>query len=193
MTKIISIDAKKDNGKLVRLPFGVNAENVAWNDFHNLKEELGEHPYKIYDTVADMKNDVINLSPGKVVRTLGYYNKGDGGGAEYEINVYSSAFSERFSAKNSLIANMIIPVNKIVSALQVGIKKDGTASLGMSIKEFLKHNKDVHALYFPKGVYTFPNEHFTIDGDIKIIGDGCETIFQSQRTYIVTFNGNAKI
>lgn len=190
MSTVTSVKVKKNDGKIVELPLGVEATNIAWNGSVGLKAAIGTSPFKVYENVQEMQDDAFNLSLGKCVRTLGYYQRGDGGGADYIIDITTAPFSIYISS--TFRANMIIPANGVVSALQFGIKKDGSG-YPFLVKDFLQHNKYVHALYFPRGTYTFPNENFEINGNINIYGDGEETIFQSQRQYKVIFNGNAKI
>ena len=53
------------------------AEKTQWNNTYS--------PVKIYNTVAEMQADSINLSVDKVTETLGYTTKGDGNGRKYII------------------------------------------------------------------------------------------------------------
>ena len=190
MSTVSSIKVKKNDGKFTELPIGVDAKNISWSGEVGLKDAIGISPYKVYETVAEMKKDAFNLSLGKCVKTLGYYKRGDGGGAEYIIDVTTAPFSEYIS--KTFRANLIIPANGVVSALQYGIRNDGSGYSSL-LKEFLKHNKFVHALYFPRGTYTLPNEDFEIDGDIKIIGDGTESILQCQYSHKILLKGNSTI
>lgn len=190
MSNVYSVKVRKQDGKIVELPLAANVKDITWNSNMNLKQAIGDYPYKVYNTVQEMKNDAFYLSPGRCVKTLGYYNRGDGGGAEYIIDVTTAPFS--IYLNKTLRANMIIPSNGVVNALQYGIKNDGTGYPSL-MKEFLQHNKFVHALYFPRGIYTLPNENFTLEGDVKIIGDGCDTIIQCQYAHKITISGNAII
>ena len=190
MSEIVLRGYKKNSTKRVKIPLVIEADDIKWKGEVGIKQAIGVSPYKVYETVAEMQDDAFNLSLGKCVRTLGYYRRGDGGGGDYIIDVTTAPFSIYIS--RTFRANLIIPSNGVVNILQYGIKNDGTGPSSL-VKEFLQHNNFVHAFYFPRGIYTFPSENFTINGNINIYGDGEETIFQSQRQYKVIFNGNAKI
>lgn len=75
-----------------------------------------------FDTVADMK-DASNLVNGSYARTLGFYAKGDGGGALYYITDTGTANEKDTIAVGDLFAKIV--VENVMSVAQFGAKGDG--------------------------------------------------------------------
>lgn len=98
----------------------------AQKDVHELREDIDDFIYG-YDTVAQMKA-ATNLNNGDIVRTLGYYNKNDGGGIVYKIRNYNIGESaneiNKIALSDFLLAEAIIP--DIVCPEMFGAYGDGT-------------------------------------------------------------------
>ena len=66
-----------------------------------------------FDTVADMKQ-ATNLIEGSYAKTLGYYEKNDGGGATYKITNTKSLTEYQEQLNSGLYATLIIENNIII-------------------------------------------------------------------------------
>lgn len=86
----------------------VSAAGLHLTDTNGLKIE------RVYPTVADMKAAIATA--GDTVKTLGYYDAGDGGGATYQISAEGNAIK----LNNGLYANIVI--QDVMSPLQFGDK-----------------------------------------------------------------------
>lgn len=90
-------------------------------------EKIGELDNSVvlaFDSVAEMKSSVVLIN-GSYVRTLGYYSKGDGGGAFYVVtSTQPSGYYE--SLPNGNYAELILEADMDVR--QFGAKGDGTTN-----------------------------------------------------------------
>nr|DAP77568.1 MAG TPA: outer surface protein [Caudoviricetes sp.] len=88
---------------------------------------------RFYDNVELMKSDTT-LKEGMYVKTKGYYDINDGGGAEYMIDNISDDYSETLS--NELCAKIILKNNEI-NPLQLGAKCNGIDDDAIIIRKAL--------------------------------------------------------
>ena len=129
-----------------------------------------------FDTVADMKN-ATNLINGSFAKTLGYYNKNDGGGATYKIRTITNSDNPNDAniiALNdeTLIAELIYDNNGIINVLQWGAKKDGVTDNTSIFNKVIDYaNSNNKNIYIPKGDYVIENDLHTITSSISIYGD----------------------
>lgn len=93
-----------------------------------------------YDNVAAMQS-AENLVDGSFARTMGFYNKNDGGGALYKIRTVTndddvdgmSIISITADPQNNLVAEIIIENNEI-NAGSFGVKGDGVNDDALNIQ-----------------------------------------------------------
>ena len=98
-----------------------------------------------FDTVADMQNG-DNLVNGSLVETYGFYAKGDGGGAKYQIRLITNddtidnmfLFEITADPTNTLVAELIVEENENV--LQFGIKNDGETDSTTKMQTLIDRN-----------------------------------------------------
>src|SRR5690606_23615073 len=64
--------------------------------------------FLFFSNLEELKND-SSLKEGDIVKTAGYFNVGDGGGAEYLIGKGSDKFVEEYAVhlKNGLAASLV--------------------------------------------------------------------------------------
>lgn len=110
----------------------INNKLDAMVEAGTLQEIIGEYLNATaiwgFDTVADMKAST-NLIDGSYARTLGYYEKGDGGAGLYKITDTGTANEMNVIAVGDLYANLVIS-NQTVNIKQLGAKGDGTTDDG---------------------------------------------------------------
>lgn len=134
-----------------------------------------------FETVQDMKKATY-LVNGSVVKTLGYYEKNDGGGATYIITNDSNMNSDNYfihSLSNGLKAELFIE-NNTVSILQIGGKRNVTnfdnknyilAYITKNTNSSIKFN-----LFFPYGVY-YTSPVLINASKFSMIGESAEREF----------------
>ena len=125
-----------------------------------------ENNVKIVNNVEDLINSNFNI--GDIVKTLGYYKKGDGGGYIYEIVNDEKLQTEvvNISLANGLKAKYGLGLKYYdMNVLTIGIKRgDKTALENNSLileKTIAKYNR-ISKFYFPAGeTFYISNIHFT--------------------------------
>lgn len=138
---------------------------------------------KIYhfENVEQMKNCTL-LGIGDVCRTLGYYEKGDGGGANYYITLDESENSYQIVLDNGLFATLLIKDS--VNIKQFGAYGNGTSHMLSTLFDTLEDAQKVYkninslsieadtialqtAINYYKGVIFIPKGTFLINKIIK--------------------------
>ena len=90
-----------------------------------------------YDTVADLKS-ATNLINGSFVRTLGYYEKDDGGGAFYKITDTENNSVYQEELNNRLYATLILN-NKTLILENIGCYGNGENDDTLKIQEAITY------------------------------------------------------
>lgn len=144
----------------------------------------------VYDSVNDMKN-ADNVVNGSYAKTLGYYDKNDGGGAYFKIrtitndDVIDETVIYEMNNDDSLIAELII--DETMNVKQFGVKADGLTDNTSKLNIILGLNKK--CLYFPDGEYLV-NNILTINNCMNIKGQSLKgTIIKAPNGFI-TWNQN---
>lgn len=131
-----------------------------------------------FDNVALMKS-ATNLIDGSYAKTLGYYDKNDGGGALYKIRqiTNSDVVDNMFiiSLNNENLIAELITLNQ-VNILQIGAKPDNVTDNTSILQNGANYCKNNNLKYYiPEGSYktgsiTIDEVKFIrIDGDINLI------------------------
>ena len=129
-----------------------------------------------FDNVEDMKQGT-NLINGSYAKTLGFYQKNDGGGATYKIrtitneDIIDNCFIININRDN-LIAELIYDT---INVKQIGAYgnnvNDDTSILQ---KAFLKEQCKI---YFPSGTYLI-NNNLILQNQVEVTGDGDSSIIK---------------
>lgn len=138
-------------------------------DYLNSKAIFG------YDNINDMKIST-NLINGSFAKTLGYYEKNDGGQSLYKIREITNqdiVDEKTIIALNNqnLIAELII--GNVLNIKQFGAKGDNETDetdIINSAINFCNNNKK--SLYFPKGTYIISSGLNKLITDFNLYGDG---------------------
>lgn len=182
---------------LKEYPFGKSNEELATVSFGSVTELK--------------KSNDVRLVSGKVIKTEGYYEKGDGGNAVYEIlkeNDMNKAKRNEGAIKlaNDLYACIIPDICEIsgqkwavVNVLQYGASGNGEisshAAMSSAFSSLSKHvAKDDDGenlgdvvrgiVYIPSGEYKCANEIGTSDmKNINIVGDGDSSVLFTDNDY----------
>lgn len=152
----------------------------------------------IFETALDMisSNDV-RMRAGSKIRTRGYYEVNDGGGAVYEVS--KTAKTGAIQLKNGLYANLIpdsltISGEKwiVVNVKQLGAAGDGVTSDNIAISdsnilasEVVLASDDIERgiVYIPEGEYKCTNQlNFGVH-DLNIVGEGDKSIIFTDNDY----------
>lgn len=110
-----------------------------------------------FDTVADMQSST-NLNNGSFAQTLGYYAKGDGGGATYKIRTKTGGDTPNgrdiISISDTIVAEIVFD-NDTICVRQFGAKGNGTdddtTAIQQSIAYAMDHN--LTDIYLHNGTY----------------------------------------
>lgn len=104
-----------------------------------------------YDCVADMTSDE-NLKPKRIAITLGYYAKGDGGGATYSIISSTKNTYDYIPCVNGVAELQII--DNTLNFLQLGAKNDNSKDCS-DIMDYAQASNRWFNIYIPSGTYKF--------------------------------------
>lgn len=146
-----------------------------------------------YDTVNDMKN-ATNLISGSYVKTYGFYEKNDGGGAFYKIreitnqDVVNEMNIIALTNTNNLIAELQI---NIVNVLQFGAKGDNETDDTLVFQTASNYASSYNLeFYVPNKIFlidtiTLNNiKYINIEGEINFVDDTkILNIFESTTMY----------
>ena len=141
-----------------------------------LEESTKKHDL-VFDTVSQMKNDA-SIEKNTIIKTKGFYNKNDGGGAYYTITDDNSLTSNNITIidlKKGLKAKLILEDR--VNLKQFGAKGDGVTNDTEFVNLALNNSKN-RILYVPKGTYMVGNK-VNIVSNVTIIGEGEESLFKA--------------
>ena len=150
---------------------------------------------KIYNTTVEMIADYNNLLPGMNVKTLGYYNINDDGGATFKITNTESETEYQLSLDNNLYATMIIE-NEKINFRQLGAKtyqEDSTFDCKNIIDLYIsicnKADKTFE-LYIPGGHWSFSPTLMARPKGVRITGDKTWSYGDIYGTAIHPLNNN---
>lgn len=110
-----------------------------------------------FDTVADMQS-ATNLNNGSFAQTLGYYAKGDGGGATYKIRTKTGADTPNgrdiISISDTIVAEIVFD-NNTICVRQFGAKGNGTDDDTTAIQQSIAYAMDNNLtdIYLHNGTY----------------------------------------
>lgn len=128
---------------------------------------------RFYNSVDDMKSDTT-LKDEMHVKTKGYYNPNDGGGAEYHITATESNSVYQEELENGLYATLIY--EDLVKVEQFGAYGDGVHDDTVAIQKAIDTHRDV---YF--------NNYYLVSDTLEIYSDS-NIIFSTKAR--ITFTGN---
>lgn len=141
----------------------------ALNNIENGIETLDKrNKIKYYDNVDELIND-DNIVVGDIVRTLGYYVKGDGGGYIYEIVNDTALNTEvmNIELKNGLKAKYGLNMKFYdINVLSIGVKQESSNEVdirnnALLIERMIELYNRSCKLYFPGGNYYISDINFT--------------------------------
>ena len=132
-----------------------------------------------FDNVESMK-DSTNLINGSFARTLGYYEKNDGGGALYKITNTESESQHQEELDSGLYATLIN--ENFINVKQLGAYGDGIHDDTNIIKDSILLTAENNTLYFPEGNYLITdtlnvNKNINIKCDGILISNNCRPLF----------------
>lgn len=126
---------------------------------------------RTFPNVETMKQ-ANNLKTGGLIKTQGFYQPNDGGGADYvivgDIGEDEADEASIISLQKGLYAKLLL--NNYINIKKLGAKEDGITDNTEIIKKSLALAKTTKKIiYFPAGIYSLKN--IKIDDDIRIKGD----------------------
>ena len=145
----------------------------------------------VFDTLEDVKNaSAINSA---VVETMGFYAKGDGGGARYYIadsgtadNIFVHALS---NGKYAVLANQ-----KEFNILQIGCKRNTSFDNASILSTIFKGGYSNTTVYVPDGVYETTRINYLGDNEttngFKLIGVGKPVFKLVHSNKVATLKGS---
>lgn len=131
-----------------------------------------------FDNVDDMKVGT-NLINGSYAKTIGYYEKNDGGGAIYFIRDKEETDIENNGSiifiHDNLVAEMI--TGGFVNVLTWGVKKEDETTQS-NLNNLINYYRNGNiSIYFPTGKY-YLTKTIYLKQRTTIKGDGCSTIIE---------------
>lgn len=126
---------------------------------------------KVYDTTVNLLDDTSSLVDGMKVRTLGYYNINDGGGAEFycreKTNEDVADNGTIYSVSETLVIEMVKP--EIITPEMLGAVGDGETDDTTAISNCTKFNHIVMNKNYLTGNEQFTFENAIIEGKGQLI------------------------
>ena len=168
--RIKKLKIKKQDGTFSDyIPIGADAENIDTTDGESVEIKLNKKPY-YFDTVADMKA-YQKLKVGDMAITLGYYEKNDGGQAEYIIRT-SEPSSYYETIKPGVYAELILN-DSIVNVKQIGAKGNNIEDDSQYIQNAVNiaQNENL-SVYIPDGKYKIEST-IEIQG-VNVVGESAK-------------------
>lgn len=150
---------------------------------------------RIYNTTIEMLEDYQNIVKNQKIKTLGYYEINDGGGAEYFITDTIQENSHYETLENNLYANLIL--NDVINVKQFGAKGDGETNDTSAISKAIQIAKNNQTIVFPTAIYKcniYSNKPLNFDFmNSTLISNTNENILRiygsmSNKGYIITEN-----
>ena len=130
----------------------------------------------VFDTVSDMKQ-AENLISGLYVKTLGFYEVGDGGASTYHIRAVTNNddIDEHFiiAVHDQTLVAEFQPIEKDIHSKQVGLKGDNDTDETTLIQKFFdyKNNWEVNKI-FDSGIYVISDTIYVKGKDQQDGNDG---------------------
>lgn len=157
-----------------------NIETLNKNVF-DLQKNIEKKVY-FFNTVADMKS--ANLKVGDCVKTLGFYEKNDGGKSDYIIlnEEPATGYYITINDKYALL------LNEKINVKQTGARGNGVEDDTIAIQNALNNSNDV---YIPAGTYITTNT-LTLKNKSKLTGSGNDTIISSNSDVVLTIDETQK-
>lgn len=161
-------------------------------------EAKNEDVNVIFETAIDMiSSKDIRIRNGSILRTRGYYETGDGGGAVYEVSQTSKTGS--IALENGLFATLI-PDTYTVSGekwIVVNVKQFGAAGDGITADNIAINNAALRAsevagdsediergiVYIPEGEYKCTNQLNLGVTNLNIVGEGDKSVIFTDNDY----------
>lgn len=166
-----------------------------------INNSTGNSNYNIVGSMDDLINLDITLE-NSIVRTLGYYSSGDGGGAEYLIKSsdnYDSDGVFDVILNNGMIAKRVLDDNK-VNVLTLGIKKNSNKTEDVTyasnkLKAMFETYDKLYTAYFPSGNYYINNinlndTNHSSGRKISLIGEHTSNSNSAWNVFIFTRGNN---
>ena len=125
---------------------------------------------KIYDTTVEMLADAENLVDGMKIKTLGYYNINDCGGADFYITDTENQNIYQFPV-GSLYAEIIVKNN--INIRQLGAKGDGVTDDTQAFKNTLLYSSITPNILIPKGNFLI-SDNITLPNGVNLYGENTE-------------------
>jgi len=126
---------------------------------------------KVYDTTVNLLDDTSSLVDGMKIRTLGYYNINDGGGAEFycreKTNEDVADNGTIYSVSETLVIEMVKP--EIITPEMLGAIGDGETDDTTAISNCTKFNHIVMNKNYLTQSQQFTFENAIIEGKGKLI------------------------
>lgn len=145
---------------------------------------------RTFANVEEMKQ-VSNLKAGALVKTQGFYQSGDGGGADYVIvdNIDENVTDELFIIilQNGLYAKLLI--KDYVNIKQLGVKGVEEIDTTETIQKILANN-NIKEVYFPEGIYIV-KDLININRPIKIRGENAENTIIKAKDFLSYVPGSS--
>lgn len=150
---------------------------------------------KVYETTVEMLND-SNLKNGMKVKTLGYYELNDGGGADFTISNEINSNYLQFELANNLYANLLIK-NNTINFKSLGAKQEDKLNNlfdnKLYLEKFVNFNNSAiqkYKLFIPSGIYAFTETNISSSKGFEIIGENSFSQWLWNGTIFVPFNDN---
>ena len=136
------------------------------DEINNKLDEMAESGYfdniltnyvsieKIYDTTVSLLASEETFVEGQKIKTLGYYNINDGGGAEFYVSTVQSSDYFQLELTDGKYANMVI--SDVMNPLQFGAYGDDSHNDSLAIQSCINYASKIK--FIPKTYLLETNE-----------------------------------
>lgn len=161
----------------------------------NSKASYNDTDYLKVDTIKDMEKIDEKLKVGTIIETSGFYEKGDGGAAKYEISFRSNKTNfMTFTTQTGQYANYVIEGDSInVKQLGAGVCEQITYNTSVKennddaqrINEAITYISNVGGgtIYFPEGEYRCADKIHVRGTNYTLKGEGSKSVLYTDNGY----------
>ncbi|MDW7690354.1 hypothetical protein R9C00_23660 [Flammeovirgaceae bacterium SG7u.111] len=153
----IKVEVSEDNGSTFQLLGVTQLLSVPYAFYADKSESLSNIHF--YSSSSEMSFDQT-LTEGEIVKTLGFYEAGDGGNATYKITTNGGAGT--IGLENGLKASLVVE-KSTVDVKQFGAMPNNGNVYGLLSEALEFSSNNNYTLFFPNGTYNI-DQTLTIAG-----------------------------
>lgn len=163
------------NNKLDEMYENGDFENIL-NNYLNIT--------KVFNTTSDLLESEETFVNGQKIKTLGYYNINDGGGADFVVSDTEDLTIFQIDL-GSLYLNIIQEDNSQINVRKLGVKDDND---NLSLLQAINDKYSNITIYIPKGNFGLSNTLYISNENNLLMDNECTLYATAIMDYLVCYN-----